>query len=132
MVSCSSDESGHFLTISYTRHVTHECVENCRRQVRDTMQHLRPGFALLCDMTHLEEMDTECSQSLGALIELCSSREMGLAVWVIPDPNKDIGINLISRFHLWQPVRMHTRANLAEAMKCLMLERAPTADSPQI
>ena len=132
MVSCSSDDSGQFLTISCSQRVTTVCVENCRRNVRDKMQHLRPGFALLCDLTHLEQMDPECSQSLGALIELCSSREMGLAVWVIPDPNKDIGINLISRFHLWQPVRMHTRANLAEAMKCLMLERAAMADSSEI
>jgi hypothetical protein len=75
-------------------------------------------------MTHLETMDTECAQSFGALMELCSSREMGLAIWVIPDPTKDIGMNLISRFHCWQPVRMHTRHNLAEAMKCLVLERA--------
>jgi len=87
------------------------------------MKHLQPGFALICDMTHLESMDTECAQSFGALIELCSSREMGLVIWVIPDPNKDIGVNLISRFHLWQPVRTHTRHNLAEAMKCLLLER---------
>jgi hypothetical protein len=69
-------------------------------------------------------MDPECAQAIGALIELCSSREMGLAVWVVPDPNKDIGLNLISKFHCWQPVRMHTRPNLSEAIKCLFVERS--------
>jgi len=66
------------------------------------------------------------------LMELCSSREMGVAVWVIPDPSKDIGMTLISRFHLWQPVRMHTRPNLAEAVRCLMLELPAMATSPEI
>jgi len=107
-------------------------VEDCRRQIRDQMKHLRPGFALLCDLTHLDSMDADCAQTLGALIELCSSLEMGVAVWVIPDPSKDIGVNLISRFHLWQPVRMHTRPNLAEAVRCLMLERPAMADTPGV
>ena len=130
MVSCSADQSGQFLSISCCHQVTAKCVEDCRRRVRDQMKHLRPGFALLCDLTHIESMDNDCAQTLGALIELCSSREMGVAVWVIPDPSKDIGVNLISRFHLWQPVRMHTRTNLAEAVRCLMLERPALADTP--
>ena len=124
MVSCSSDESGQFLTISYSGGVTHNCVEGSRRNIRDEMGHLKPGFVLLVDLTALESMSPECAQALGALIELCSSREMGVAVWVVPDPEKDIGLNLISKFHCWQPVRMHTRPNLAEALKCIVLERA--------
>jgi hypothetical protein len=123
MVTCSADECGHFLTISFSRQVTHDCIEKSRRHIRDEMKHLRCGFALLVDLTHMESMDQECAQAIGALIELCSSRELGVAVWVIPDPKKDIGLNLISKFHLWQPVRMHTRPNLAEAMKCLFVER---------
>ena len=132
MVSCCADESGQILAISCRSHVTADCVEGGRRAIRDTMKHLRPGFALLCDMTHMETMNPDCAESLGALIELCSAREMGVAVWVIPDPSKDIGLNLISRFHLWQPVRMHTRPNLAEAVKCLILERPALADTPGV
>jgi len=130
MVSCSTDEGGQFLTISYSGHITAECVEGSRRKIRDEMQHLRPSYALLVDLTHLESMDPECAQALGAMIELCSSREMAVAVWVIPDPAKDIGVGLISKFHCWQPVRMHTRSNLAEAIKCLLLERAAPAEAP--
>jgi porphobilinogen deaminase len=117
------------LTITFCRQVTPQCVEGSRRVIRDQMKHLRPGFALLCDLTLLETMDAECATTIGALIELCSSREMGLAVWVVPDPEKDIGLNLISKFHCWQPVRMHTRPNLAEALKCIVLERASMAAS---
>ena len=132
MVTCSVDDCGHILTISFCRHVTAPCVEGSRRTIRDQMKHLRPGFALLCDLTHMEQMDAECAQTIGALMELCSSREMGVAVWVIPDPQKDIGMNLISRFHCWEPVRMHTRPNLAEAVRCLMLELPAMATSPEI
>jgi anti-anti-sigma regulatory factor len=132
MVSCSVDEAGQFLTITYIGHITSGCVEGSRRKIRDEMKHLQPGFALLVDLTLLETMDHECAQTIGAMIELCSSREMALAVWVIPDPNKDIGMNLIARFHCWEPVRTHTRVNLAEAIKCLLLERAALASSPEI
>ena len=55
---------------------------------------------------------------------------MAVAVWVIPDPSKDIGLNLIARFHCWQPVRTHTRSNLAEAMKCLLAEFPDLAAAP--
>jgi len=123
MVSCSVDDCGEILTITYMDAVEPDQVELCRRAIRDKMQHLKPGFALLIDLTNMESMDQECAQVLGATIELCSSREMAVAVWVIPDPRKDIGLNLIARFHCWTPVRTHTRHNLAEAMKCLMLER---------
>ncbi len=132
MVSCHCDQSGQFLTITCCRHVTANCVEGCRRNIRDQMKHLRPGFVMLCDLTHLDTMDPDCAQSVGALMELCSTREMAVAVWVIPDPSKDIGLNLISHFHIWQPVRMHTRPNLAEALRCLMLERPALVDSPDI
>jgi len=132
MVSCSADDSGNILTISYVNQVKAGQVELCRRTIRDQMKHLKPGFALLVDLTHMESMDAECAESLGAMIELCSSREMAVAVWVVPDPSKDIGLNLIARFHCWQPVRTHTRSNLAEAMKCLMLERAAMAETPRV
>jgi len=132
MVTCSADASGQILTIGYIDQVVPDQVELCRRTIRDEMQHLRPGFALLVDLTNLKSMDAECAESLGAMIELCSSREMAVAVWVVPDPSKDIGLNLIARFHCWQPVRTHTRSNLAEAMKCLMLERAAMAETPRV
>ena len=131
MVTCSADASGQILTIGYIDQVVPDQVELCRRTIRDEMQHLRPGFALLVDLTNLKSMDAECAESLGAMLELCSSREMAFAVWVVPDPSKDIGMNLIARFHCWQPVRTHTCSNLAEAMKCLMQERAAPAETPR-
>lgn len=122
MVSCSVDDHGHFLALTCVQHVKPKDIEMCRRTIRDQMQHLRPGFALLVDLTHVESIDAGCAEVFGAMIELCSSREMGLAVWVIPDPGKDIGLNLISRFHSWTPLRTHTRPNLAEALRVLMLD----------
>ena len=121
MVSCSADQSGQFLSISCCHQVTAKCVEDCRRQVRDQMQHLRPGFALLCDLTHIESMDNDCAQTLGALIELCSSREMGVAVWVIPDPSKDIGFNIYTIFHYPHRPKVITCETMPQAARALAL-----------
>jgi hypothetical protein len=121
MISCSSDDAGRILTISYSQRVEPGQVEECLEAVRG-MDHLQPGFVLLSDLTNLESMDAECAESLGALMEECSLKGMGAVVRVIPDPSKDIGFNLITLFHCAKPIKTHTRPNLAEAMKCLLME----------
>jgi hypothetical protein len=40
-------------------------------------------------------------------------------VRVIPDPQKDIGLNILSLFHYRRRVRIVTCATLGEAMKAL-------------
>jgi hypothetical protein len=48
-------------------------------------------------------------------------------VRVIPDPNKDIGFDLISRFHHDPPVKTQTHESLAEAIKSLLTEPSEAA-----
>jgi anti-anti-sigma regulatory factor len=122
MVSCSADDAGQILTISHSGHVTRGQVEACLKSTQDSMEHLRPGFVLLGDLTNLESMDDTCATALGAIMELCSSRGVTAIVRVIPDPSKDIGFNLISLFHFQKPVRTYECRNLAEAMKYLLAE----------
>ncbi len=66
-------------------------------------------------------MDLECMAEIGRTMELIDRSGVGLIVRVIPDPAKDIGFAIISLFHFHQPVKIHTRENLAEAIKCLLL-----------
>jgi hypothetical protein len=42
-----------------------------------------------------------------------------MVVRVIPDPQKDIGLNILSLFHYRRRVRIVTCKTLAEAMKAL-------------
>jgi len=122
MISYHVDDSGRILSLSYSRHVTPHEVEDLLDASRNRMGHLQSDFVLFSDLSHLESMDPACAEGLGALMELLSERGIGLVLRVIPDPSKDIGLNLISLFHYRKPVRVHTVANVAEALKVLLDE----------
>ena len=53
------------------------------------------------------------------LLELCSAGGLATLVWVMPDPNKDIGFNIIARFHMHPPVKVETHESMAEAISSL-------------
>ena len=128
MILCNVDKAGRVLTISYSQHVGAEDMRRCLGTVRDLMDQLKPGFLLLTDLSNLELMDASCAPDLGAIMDLCSAGGMLTVVRVIPDPNKDIGFDLISRFHHDPPVKTQTHESLAEAIKSLLaepLEAAP-------
>lgn len=115
--------------MTYSQHVGAEDMRRCLGTVRDLMESLKPGFLLLTDLSSLESMDVSCAPELGAIMGLCSEGGMLTVVQVIPDPNKDIGFDLISRFHHHPPVKTQTYESLAEAIKNLLtepLDIAPT------
>jgi hypothetical protein len=125
MISYSIDDSGRIVTLSYSHHVTPREVQDCLDGFRDRTEHLQSCFVVLADLTNLDSMDPDCADGLGAFMELASESGMTVALRVIPDPSKDIGLNLISQFHYRKPVRTYTLPNLAEALKVLLeLEEA--------
>src|SRR5258708_19524925 len=92
---------------------------------------IKPGFVVLSDLTNFDSMESACAADLGAIAEQLSSYGISSVIRVTPDPAKDIGFNIVSIFHFRQPVKVHTRDSLAEAIKCLLLTEcaAVTADS---
>jgi hypothetical protein len=130
MIVCKVDELGEVLTMSYGQHVDVEDMRRCLGTVRDLMDQLKPGFLLMTDLSNLESMDAACAPELGAVMDLCSAGGMLTEVRVIPDPSKDIGFILISRFHHNPPVDTQTHASLAEAINSLRTETLPEAPLP--
>jgi hypothetical protein len=52
-------------------------------------------------------------------MDLCNKHGIEMVVRVIPDPQKDIGLNILSLFHYRRRVRIVTCKTLAEAMRAL-------------
>jgi hypothetical protein len=125
MIICNVDESGRVLTMSYGGHVVAEEMRRCLGTIRDLMDQLKPGFFLLTDLSNLESMEASCASELGAIMDQCSAKGMSTVVQVIPDPNKDIGFDLISVFHHHPPVKTQTHQSLAEAIQCLLPQKGP-------
>ena len=119
MFQASADESGRILTMSYSHHVGADEMRCCLGTVRDLLENLQPGFLLLTDLTSLESMETACAPYVAEIMDLCNAKEIKTVVRVVPDPQKDIGYNLISLFHDAPQVKTRTYDNLASAINSL-------------
>ncbi len=82
---------------------------------------LPPDFRLLVDLDRLESMDLACAPELGRAMEMIDQHGVGLVVRVIPDPGKDIGLNIFTIFHYVRPPRIVTCRNILEAARALSL-----------
>jgi hypothetical protein len=82
---------------------------------------LPPGFRLLVDLGRLESTDPACTPEIGRIMELLDRSGVGMVVRVIPDSNKDIGLNILSLFHYPHHPQVVTCKNMAEAIKKLSL-----------
>jgi hypothetical protein len=52
-------------------------------------------------------------------MDLVAAKQVGLIVRVIPDPRKDIGLNILSYFHYGPQVRIETYQSLRDALESL-------------
>ncbi len=82
---------------------------------------LPPGFRVLVDLGRLEHMELACLTEIGRGMEMIDRKGVGLVVRVIPDPSKDIGLNILTAFHYAHPPQLVTCKNMTEAAKALAL-----------
>ena len=80
---------------------------------------LRPGFSLVTDLTSVESMALGCEQTIRVIMDLCRAQGVGTVVRIVPDPRKDIGFNILGRFHYGPHVTIitcETREQAEQAM----------------
>ena len=111
------DPSGRMLTMTYSQHVGAEDMRRCLGSVRELIADLQSGFLLLADLSGLDSMDPSCAPDIGAIMDLFNAKELETVVRVIPDPGKDIGFAIISRFHYDKRVQTLTYDSLVDAVQ---------------
>ena len=121
MFLVTSNKPRQLLYLSYLQRVKPEELRRGIEDVKVLMTDLTPGFRLLADFGRLESMDLACTSEIGRLMELIDQRGVGQLVRVIPDPSKDIGLDILSIFHYRHHPQVVTCKNLAEAFKKLSL-----------
>ena len=92
-------------------------IEDTRRLLAD----LPPGFRSLVDFARVESIELDCVEPIGRLMDLLDKSGVGLIVRVIPDPAKDIGMNILSVFHYPHRPNFLTVETMAEAGRHLGL-----------
>jgi anti-anti-sigma regulatory factor len=119
MLLVTSNKSKQLLYISYVGRVRPEEFQRGWEDMTTQLGELSPGFHLLADFSQLESMGLACAPELGRMMELIGQAGVGLVVRVIPDPSKDIGMNILTVFHYPHRPRMVTCQNLADAAGAL-------------
>ena len=115
MVLATCNKSKRLLLLSYIGQVRRSDIERSRGDVKALVGELGPGFRLLVDLTGLEFMKLDCTDVIGELMTLMDQSGVGMVVRVIPDPKKDIGMNILTIFHYQKRPRVVACRTMKEA-----------------
>ena len=122
MYSVESDRSKRLLVISAAGQVTKKEVETVALRVREIINEVTPGFRVLTDFRWLERMDPAAAVPLAEIMDALAAKDVAAVVRVVPDPRKDIGLNILSQFHYGPQIKLATFESLAEALSALIDE----------
>lgn len=96
----------------------------CAEEVRLALTTLQSGFRLVVDLTELQSMEIACSPLIANIMEICNSAGVAEVVRIIPDPTRDIGLQIMSLFHYSSDVSIRTCASFVEASEMMPTESA--------
>src|SRR5204862_7466645 len=119
MYSVEIDRSKRLLVISALQRVTAEQAKLVTKQVRDLLQDVAPGFRVLADFRGLESMDSAAARHIAKIMDALAEKNVASVTRVMPDPHKDIGLNILSQFHYGPDVTITTFETLADAVQSI-------------
>jgi hypothetical protein len=121
MFLATINKPSRLLYLTYIGRVTAEELRRGREESAALLAELPRGFRVLADLDRLESMDPDAAVELGKMMEVAEARGVGMVVRVISDPQKDIGLNILSFFHYRNQPDVITCANMIEAAQALEL-----------
>ena len=119
MYAVELDQSRRLLVISATQRVTAEQAKLAAQRVRELLQDVAPGFHLLADFRWLDSMDSGAARHIADIMDALAEKEVASVTRVMPDPHKDIGLNILSQFHYGPEIHIATFAMLADALQSI-------------
>jgi anti-anti-sigma regulatory factor len=119
MVAIEVDQPQNLLVLRYRGAVGAAEMQCGLDQIQTGLAKLESGFRLLGDLTELESMDVSCAPFLEKIMDMCNEKGVATVVRVVPDPHRDIGLQIMSYFHYSGDVRIVTCETLVEAMEIL-------------
>ncbi len=122
MYSVEIDRSKRLLVISALQRVTAEQAKVAAQQVRELLRDGAPGFRVLADFRWLESMDSAAAPHIAKIMDTLAEKGVASVTRVMPDPHKDIGLNILSQFHYGPEIQIATFESLADAVQSLTNE----------
>jgi anti-anti-sigma regulatory factor len=128
MYSVEADKSKRLVVISTVGRVTKEEAKQAAQRVRDILKDFAAGFRVLADFRWLESMDTAAARHVAEIMDTLTEKQVALVIRVMPDPHKDIGLNILSQFHYGPEIQITTFETLADALQSLVKEGGETSE----
>jgi len=116
------DQSKRLLVISAAQRVTAEQAKQTAQRVRELLENVTPGFRVLADFRWLDSMDSAAARHLAEIMDALAEKQVASVTRVMPDPHKDIGLNILSQFHYGPKIKITTFETLADALQSLIGE----------
>jgi len=120
MYSVELDRSKRFLVISAAQRVTAGEAKQAAQQVRKLLENVDPGFRVLADFRWLVSMDSAAARHIAEIMDAVAEKQVASVTRVMPDPHKDIGLNILSQFHYGPEIQIATFETLADAIQSLV------------
>jgi hypothetical protein len=120
MYSVEIDRSKRLLVISAVQQVTAEQAKLAAKQVRALVRDVAPGFRVLADFRWLESMDSAAAPHVARIMDTLAEKGVSSVTRVMPDPHKDIGLNILSQFHYGPEIQIAAFETLADALQSLI------------
>jgi anti-anti-sigma regulatory factor len=117
MYAVELDQSKRFLVISATQKVTAQEADMALQRVREVLQDVASGFHVLADFRGLQSMDPAAARHIAKIMDALAEKNVASVTRVMPDPHKDIGLNILSQFHYGANVKIATFETLADALQ---------------
>src|SRR5438105_10945252 len=119
MYAVELDQSKRLLVISASQRVTAEQARMAGERVRELLQDVAPGFRVLADYRWLESMDSAAARHVAEIMDTLAEKGVASVTRVVPDPHKDIGLNILSQFHYGPEIKIATFETLADALESM-------------
>ena len=110
------------LHLNFIGHVRVEDLEHSHDEVVLLLADLREGFRVLTDLSLLKSMDVACEAEISRMMNVFADKGMSTVIRVIPEPQKDIGFNILAAFHYHHQIRTVTHESMEEASRSLASE----------
>src|SRR5881392_3758463 len=122
MYAVELDRSKRLLVISAAQKVTVEEAKMVAQGIREVLQDVAPGFRVLADFRGLESMDSAAARHIAKIMDALAEKNVASVTRVMPDPHKDIGLNILSQFHYGPEVSITTFQTLADAVQNIAMK----------
>jgi anti-anti-sigma regulatory factor len=123
MYAVELDRSKRLLVISALQRVTAEEAKLASQRVRELARDIDPGFRVLADFRWLDSMDSAAAGHVAEIMDALAEKGVAAVTRVMPDPHKDIGLNILSQFHYGPEIEIATFETLADALQSIATRR---------